>query len=63
MTERTCKNCAVWQEEDIKGLELPVGRCSLLSDYIAKKDSDGNLSWYNSLKTQADFGCNLWREK
>lgn len=36
MNNETCSNCGIWVEEDIKGLEVPVGRCSLLSDYIAK---------------------------
>ena len=64
MSEQTCKNCAVWQEEDIKGMEVPVGGCPLLSDYVAREDEDyGYITWNNSFKTQSDFGCNQWQEK
>ncbi|MCK5606141.1 hypothetical protein KAR91_29855 [Candidatus Pacearchaeota archaeon] len=62
-----CETCAMWVRADSTGLELPIGGCSLLCDYVAK-EANGNepsingVTFANSLLTQSDFGCNLWRK-
>ena len=60
---KVCRNCAIWVEENFNGLEVPVGRCPLLSDYVATETDNGNVAWNNSFKPQANFGCVLWSSK
>ena len=63
MSDKTCGNCATWVEEDVRGLEVPVGRCPLLSDYVATEVDGVDVAWNNTFMPQADFGCNIWSEK
>ena len=62
-----CETCAVWVKADSAGLELPIGRCCLLNYYIAREANENEpsingVTFANSLLTQSDFGCNLWRK-